>query len=306
MPDASIVVCTRDRAESLERCLHRLQASIQFYAGSAEIVVVDNGSTDDTPAVAERWEARRIWVEEPNKSGALNAAVADTDSEYILFLDDDVLVEEPWVARMVEPLEQGGHGVVGRIVVPPERRLPWMIEYHLALMAHTDHFAAGAGDLIGASMAVHRRVFGTIPGFDTEIGPGALGFGEDTLFSLQVKTARMRIAFAHQAVGVHWFPESRLARAGFLERAVAQGRSQAYLRYHWLHEDKSDEDCAETLADVEPAVENSRQMTLASPHNPAPISEIELHNLYGLCLQYPIESRRPRNYHKHGLQKLHP
>jgi glycosyltransferase involved in cell wall biosynthesis len=52
----SIIVATRNRAYAIAKCLHSIQAAISSAAPvDAEIVVVDNGSTDDTPAVLTEW-----------------------------------------------------------------------------------------------------------------------------------------------------------------------------------------------------------------------------------------------------------
>ena len=53
---------------------------------------------------------------------------------------------------------------------------------------------AGDFDLTGANMAFARRVLDKVPGFDRELGPGGLGFCDDTLFSLQLRTAGFRLA----------------------------------------------------------------------------------------------------------------
>jgi glycosyltransferase involved in cell wall biosynthesis len=304
MVDLSIIICSYNRCQSLHKTLEVLHRSIALYPGTWEIVVADNGSTDDTAGVTEKHGARRVWTAQPNKSLALNEAVAQTETEYLLFMDDDIIVEPEWVQKMVEPLENGGHGVVGRIVVPEERRLPWMNVYHLALMAHTNHYVHGVGDLVGGAMGIHRRVFATIPSFDPEVGPGGLGYGEDTLFSAQMKSARMKIAYAQQATCYHYCDPDRFCRKGFLERAISQGQSQAYLHYHWLHEDWSLDECAQTVSELGPLVDEARLITEKSPQAPAPPEEIDLHNRYGRALQYPIEAKRERVYHKRGLQKI--
>ena len=77
--------------------LLRIPAEVEW-----ELLVVNNNSTDDTDVVAERFADRlplRL-LQEPTagKSHALNRAVREASGEYLLFTDDDVLVDEEWIA----------------------------------------------------------------------------------------------------------------------------------------------------------------------------------------------------------------
>ena len=73
--------------------------------------------------------------------------------------------------------------------------------------------------------------------FDPELGPGQLGFADDTLFSYQLVEAGFRLAgaFGEDAVVEHHFDPARLGRDSFLRRAEGEGRSQGYLAHHWGH-----------------------------------------------------------------------
>ena len=99
MPDASVVIATRNRAGLLRGCLERLSA--QSAAGRFEVVVVDNGSTDETPAVVVAaahagLAVRGIHVAEPNRGKARNAGIAACSGAAILFCDDDTLPPRGW------------------------------------------------------------------------------------------------------------------------------------------------------------------------------------------------------------------
>lgn len=304
MPSVSIVICTHDRLQALDGCLELMRQTIVEYGGNAEIVVVQNGSSADAGSVVERHGARYFHLEDGNKCAAMNYAVRQTDSEILAFADDDSYVREDWLSRMVEPILAGGHASVGSVQVPNSHRLPWMTEYHLSSLGQNDYMKSGRGDVIGGAMAVHRRVFDLVRGFDHELGPGGLGFGEDTLFSQQMKIAKMRIAYAMTAVADHCFDLSRLCRQEFFNRAIAIGKSIAYIKYHWEHSDKPKEYYESKMQGVRPLIEADAHLTANDPDAPALEHEMARHILLGECLQMPIEKTKPRNYRKFGLAKL--
>jgi glycosyltransferase involved in cell wall biosynthesis len=102
----SVLICTHNRAALLDRTLAGL-AGLRVPDGVAlEVVVVDNRSTDDTPAVIERHADRLpiVHVHEPELglSYARNTAVARATGELLLWTDDDVMVSPDWLSAFVE------------------------------------------------------------------------------------------------------------------------------------------------------------------------------------------------------------
>ncbi|MBI5836199.1 MAG: glycosyltransferase family 2 protein [Candidatus Eisenbacteria bacterium] len=108
-PVVSVVIATYNRRPKLERVLaHLLQQTLP--ADQAEILIVDNSSTDDTGAwVASlppgRQPALRYFVKDPNGPGsARNFGARHSRGEFVVFLDSDVLLDSQWLARAVGQL----------------------------------------------------------------------------------------------------------------------------------------------------------------------------------------------------------
>lgn len=97
----SVVIATRDRAAYLARALESFEH--QVGAPSFEVVVVDNGSSDDTKGVVERaagasFPVRYVFEGEPNRGKARNAGVAVAAGYIVVFCDDDVVAPPGYLA----------------------------------------------------------------------------------------------------------------------------------------------------------------------------------------------------------------
>jgi glycosyltransferase involved in cell wall biosynthesis len=178
---ASIVLCTRNRYLALRETLECLNA-IDVPAGlTAEVVVVDNGSTDETssylPTVRLRELTLRV-IQEPSggKAVALNTALRSIQGELIAFLDDDVRPARQWLERITRPIVEGRlDAVAGAVRIPQHLRRAWMKAPHLAWLASTEPIGRQTSEFaVGANMACSRKVLARVPAFDPELGPGAL------------------------------------------------------------------------------------------------------------------------------------
>jgi GT2 family glycosyltransferase len=153
----------------------------------------------------------------------------------LAFIDDDVRPDKGWLAALTAPILSGGaHAVAGAVRLAPHLLRPWMTSRHRSWLASTERLDfVRVRNLIGANMAIAREAFDRVPGFDPDLGAGALGFGEETLFARQMLDAGLRLAGAPDAVVEHHFDPSRLTRASWLESARKRGEKAAYLAHHW-------------------------------------------------------------------------
>ena len=131
--EASIAICTRNRAASLARTLESLAAMAVPEGLQWEVIVVDNGSSDDTQDVVHRFRDRLPLRSEyeaaPGLSNARNCAVAAARGAYILWTDDDVLVDRRWLAAYVKAFRGSPEAVLfGGKIIPllEEPAVPWL------------------------------------------------------------------------------------------------------------------------------------------------------------------------------------
>lgn len=104
--DVTIAVCTRDRSIHLERLLESFCSLEIPPATSWEVLVIDNGSVDDTAHLLERYAERlplRCIVEPKHGlSNARNRAFTATEAELIVCTDDDCIVPEGWLVNFLK------------------------------------------------------------------------------------------------------------------------------------------------------------------------------------------------------------
>jgi len=277
----------------------------------AELLVIDNASDDRTPEVVAQSPLPQITIRHIREdriglSTARNRGLAEAKGDILLFTDDDVRPCKQWIEGMSEPITTGRtDAVAGTILIAPHLRRPWMEPIHYAYLASNEHIAHHRPTaLIGASMGFSRRVLERVPAFDEQLGPGALGFRDDVLFSNQLTSAGYRLTRAMDYPVVHHFDPARLSRASFLKRAKQEGRSLAYVAHHWDHLDLS-ASWRDILHDfVLFTIQRMKRRKQWHHRESAPTWEILA--LVHLCGRFSFlrERRKPRKYVKHGLVKL--
>jgi glycosyltransferase involved in cell wall biosynthesis len=222
-PVASILVATRNRAGALEQCLDSILADSSQSA--RELIVVDNGSTDETRAVVMAAAARAPWPviylfePRPGRSGALNRAIPVARAAILVFTDDDVVVHDGWADALVKAFDDPAVGAAaGRILPrwphPPPR---WMNGTHARLLTLPD-FGTEARPLqddempVGANMALRRAMLnGSNSPFDPNLGDsGGVRIGFEEWFLIAQVRGHAVIAYRPEAVIDHCIDASRM------------------------------------------------------------------------------------------------
>lgn len=243
----TLLICTRNRRASLARTLESITRCRRPADLEWEVLVVDNGSSDGTAAeiaaFASRLPIRSVREDIPGLSHARNTGVRHARGEYVLWTDDDVLVDEGWLdayrrAFLDHPDAAFFGGRVEPVLEPPTPA--WLTE-NLDLLEHLlaardfgdAPFAIRDGDErlpFGASFAVRAREQKAHL-YDTDLGvsPTMRRSGEETQL--------LRALLAEGGTG-RWVPDARVshlipARRQTLSYVVqhyrAYGETAAYL-----------------------------------------------------------------------------
>jgi glycosyltransferase involved in cell wall biosynthesis len=223
-PFASVIICTRNRSASLARTLQSIVQAAHGIAETWELIVVDNGSTDATPEVVASFEDRLPvnLVKEPRAglSNARNAGVAAARGNYILWTDDDVVVDVNWLRAWLAAFrERPDDAVFGGRTEPlyEEPRQSWFIESQ----AHLGSLLAIRDEPVWVSIAPDRVPYGlnyAVRGieqrkhpYDPDLGvaPGRRRGGEEVAVIRQILAEGGRGSWVWNATVRHVIPTER-------------------------------------------------------------------------------------------------
>ncbi|HEU4342680.1 MAG TPA: glycosyltransferase [Candidatus Binatia bacterium] len=220
----SVIVPTRNRAGSLKKLLQSLHEVECPGSLELEVLVVDNGSTDGTQEMIagelpgrRRFSLRVLNELTKGKASALNLGLASAKGEFLLVLDDDVVVHAQFLAKHLECYEATDFDAVQGRVLPgldPEGKpadLGRLREYNIPWNDYGDDYREIRG-LTGTNMSFKRRVFEKVGFFDTRLGPGAAGFSEDSEYSIRIRHAGFKIGYTPHAVVYHELNPERYGR----------------------------------------------------------------------------------------------
>lgn len=245
----ALLFATHNGEDTLERCLDSLAGVSTPHGTSLEIIAVDNGSTDSTRSILERY--RRIIPlrieSEPKrgKNSALNSGIRRIDSDFVILTDDDVLFPAEFVQQWHETLTRHPEfEIYGGLVDPlyPSEEGPRWLTSDLpefietvcyARTPSTTHTGEVFPGLIFGNNMVVRRDFLEKVKFNEDIGPGSgnYGMGSETEYLRRSATVHGARAWFDRTIVVrHIIHPSQLDRRWILARAEKFGRGQAMMQ----------------------------------------------------------------------------
>lgn len=234
----SVLISTYNGAATLPRVLDgycRLAAP----AGGWELIVVDNGSSDRSGAIAaayaERLPLTCLYEGQRGKNAALNRALPHARGDLLVFSDDDATPEPDWLQQL-ERCAAGrpDYAMFGGRILPDWEVEPeeWILR--LAPLGQTYAVSPPAltegpvhpGLLWGANMALRRSVFDAGYRFDVSIGPNGRSYamGSETEFTIRLSKAGFRSWFCPSARVWHCIRAHQLEPDFILGRALRFGR----------------------------------------------------------------------------------
>lgn len=213
-PSWSVIVCTRNRADSLERCLKSLTCAAG--AGGGEIIVVDNDPSDEaTRILSEKYPVRYIREMRRGLNWARTAGAQAAQGDILIYTDDDVVVDGRWIEAILEPFDSPRVAAVTGLTLPYElETAPQdLFEFYgghgrgfIRRVYDYTGIAPAAAGLVGsgANMAMRRASVLGMRLFDNEfdVGTATLSGGDAYAF-YQLMTAGYQIVYTPDALVWH-------------------------------------------------------------------------------------------------------
>lgn len=240
-PVASVVVVTRNGASSLPLLMAALRSQTAVQHVPCELVVIDNGSTDETTEVVRRLAVDlgfRVTLEReerPGKALGLNRAVAVAQGQIIAFADDDVVPAPNWIEAILAYFS--GHPDVDCIGGRVE--LYDRADAAITIRTSRHEETLGASDfpicnvpIIGCNLAIRKDALVRAGGFDATVGPGSrIGSGDDIDLLYRLLKLGRHVVYVPAVVVRHNHGRRDADEVAAVTRRYVLGRGAFYLKY---------------------------------------------------------------------------
>jgi GT2 family glycosyltransferase len=224
-PRISVVVCSYNGARTIRETLEGL---LRVDYPDFEVIVVDDGSTDATAAIASEFPFRLIRTPNRGLSNARNTGLAAATGEIVAYIDDDAWPDPHWLAYLAETFRSTEYVGVGGPNIPPPGD-GWVAECVARAPGGPMHVLVSDRDaehVPGCNMAFRRRELQEIGGFD----PQFRSAGDDVDVCWRLLNRGWRIGFSPAALV--WHHRRNSVRAYWRQQA-GYGRAEALLERKW-------------------------------------------------------------------------
>jgi GT2 family glycosyltransferase len=224
-PRISVVVCAHNGAETLGECLQAL-SSLEY--SNYEVIVVDDGSTDDTSAIAGRYPCQVISTANRGLSSARNTGIHAATGEIVAFIDSDAYPDRHWLQYLATAFTNSNHaGIGGPNLGPPRDELVAQSvaaapgsPVHVLLSDHE------AEHIPGCNCAFRKSALQAVGGFDPQFRTS----GDDVDLCWRLQERGDTLGF-HPGATV-WHHRRGSIRA-YLRQQRGYGKAEALLERKW-------------------------------------------------------------------------
>ena len=224
-PTVSVIVPAHNAAPHLRECLISLR-NLKYPADRFEVVVVDNNSTDETPAIARDVGFEPLACARPGPAAARNLGIRQTRGEIVVFIDSDAVADPDWLVHLMKPFDDPNVGGVGGRIAPCRRITGPEIHATIRGVLDQKQYAAGLPPYMlpfvaTVNAAYRASILKELGGFDEEFT-----IGEDADLAWRAQWAGWELAYVEEARVRHY---NRPDRASYLSQACQYGRGGAHL-----------------------------------------------------------------------------
>jgi len=240
----TVLLATRNRAQILHDVLESY-CHLETPPAGWKLVVVDNGSTDQTPGVIDSFRGRlplhSVVESKLGKNHALNTGLGFIEGDLVVFTDDDAFPRADWLVQLRKAADRQleysifGGAVAPRWEIAPPSWIEWVHRgpvFTLTDPSQTDGLIAPYL-VFGPNMAIRASIFQSGVRFDRFIGPQGSDYpmGSETELVLRLDRLGHQAWYVGAAVVEHLIREEQLQSSWVMKRAVRYGRGFYRLYY---------------------------------------------------------------------------
>ena len=224
-PRISVVVCTHNGAPTIGTCCEEL---LKLDYPDYEVIVVDDGSADNTASIVRSHEVKLIQTENHGLSSARNTGANAATGEIVAYIDDDAWPDPHWLRYLATAFASGDYaGVGGPNIAPPDEggvadavaNAPGG-PIHVLL---TDDIAE---HIPGCNMSFRKSALQAVGGFD----PTFRVAGDDVDLCWRIQARGWTLGFTPAAVVWH---RRRSSTRAYLRQQWGYGKAEAMLERKW-------------------------------------------------------------------------
>ncbi len=250
MIQLSVIIPTRNRCQSLKGVLESIVTQ-SFPKENFEVIVVDNGSTDDTRSVVDEFSGQLNmqyhFDDRPGLHNGRHDGMRLSHGDILVFADDDIEALPTWLEGITESFQDKSVVLVGGKILPKYEEQPpfWILEkwYQLCEYGHClpelslidfgeERREIPAQYVFGCNFSIRKQILHSSSGFHPDGMPFELiqyrGDGE-TYVSNYITEHHLKTIYNPLASVYHLVPTSRLTIDYFKKRAFCQGVEMSYI-----------------------------------------------------------------------------
>lgn len=240
----TVLLATRNRASILRETLEAF-CRLQEPSSGWKLIIVDNGSTDQTSAVlasfANRLPLHTVSESTGGKNSALNTGLGFVEGGLTVFTDDDIFPHSDWLTELRKAADaQPTYSVFGGAVMPhwespPPVWVQWLDQGPVYTL--TDPLMKEGpmppSLVFGPNMAIRTAVFQSGVRFDPSIGPRSSSYpmGGETELTLRLSRQGYKAWHVQNAVVKHFIRDYQIRKSWVLKRAISYGRGRFRLDF---------------------------------------------------------------------------
>jgi glycosyltransferase involved in cell wall biosynthesis len=211
-PTVSIIIPVYNGAETISACLESL-LNQNYLAEAYDISVVENGSTDNTTQVVEKYPVRLFHSDKRGPSPARNCGIAESKADIIAFTDADCVADPNWLTELVQPYADPEIGGVGGAILAYGHADRNIVEMFSNEYSPLVNFVSGEDEfmphLYTANASYRRSLLNGIGGFNPNL---VTAEDVDLAWRLQLQTD-IKLCYAPRAIVYHHHRATRTGLA---------------------------------------------------------------------------------------------